>query len=223
MLQYKHICNTVAIMFIHTLRSINHRIQKVSSDSNKLNNIRNDECNLVVWERSLSLPILEYVNELLYSTKFRSIMIPSDEQEKLYYNLPITSSEGRTPFIEDLLQLLWLYKEATGQHNPKIHLTTILAMQCPLFHVDFNQVRLLCTYHGPGTLWLEEPNTDRSHLGCGHNDHVVKDWDQIRQTNTGDVALLKGERYPGNMGYGIVHKSPEVPKETKRLFLRIEC
>jgi hypothetical protein len=209
-------------MSISAISPHSHRIQIKDPSSKTLKRIQDSNCNLAIWERKLSDSLLEYVQNLLYYSDFRSLKVVHDDLENLYHSLPLAEQRGRLDFIEDIIMLFSLFRDATGFKNPSIHLTTISNMQCPLFHVDFNQIRLLCTYNGPGTLWLDEENSDRSHLGCGHNDHVVRNMEKIHEVGTGSVALLKGERYPGNGGYGIVHKSPEVPTGTKRLFLRIE-
>ena len=73
-----------------------------------------------------------------------------------------------------------------------------------------NQLRLLCTYVGSGTLWL--------------HDDIQKDViskDEIQQVKTGNIALLKGKLYP--TGKPVFHRSPEIETlNEKRLLLRID-
>ena len=45
----------------------------------------------------------------------------------------------------------------------------------------------------------------------------------IHKLSAGDVALLKGEDWPGNEGHGIVHRSPEMAASQKRLFLTMDA
>ena len=54
-----------------------------------------------------------------------------------------------------------------------------------------------------------------------HNLHI-KSVDDIRQLETGHVALLKGESWQGNEGKGIVHRSPHSDSNYRRLYLTID-
>lgn len=49
-----------------------------------------------------------------------------------------------------------------------------------------------------------------------------KDPTLIRQLQSGDVALLKGENWIGNEGAGIIHRSPQPPQGTRRLILTLD-
>lgn len=44
----------------------------------------------------------------------------------------------------------------------------------------------------------------------------------IRQLNAGDVALLKGESWVGNEGGGLIHRSPHISSQTRRLLLTLD-
>jgi len=93
---------------------------------------------------------------------------------------------------------------------------------CRLFHTDKLTLRLLCTYAGAGTQWLPDAEVDRSALGRGSNAAVCADPGKIRAVRRGDVALLKGEAWPGNAGRGIVHRSPPARPGTGRLLLTLD-
>ena len=71
--------------------------------------------------------------------------------------------------------------------------------------------RLVTTYHGIGTEWLPDTAADRSKLGTGnqgkpdHTSGFFRRANAVRQLQSGDVALLKGELWEGNEGAGIIH------------------
>ncbi len=96
---------------------------------------------------------------------------------------------------------------------------------CPLFHVDNVQLRFFVTLRGPGTQWLLNTDVNRSHLGKGTNRKILRHENvMIQELQTFQVGLLKGERYPGNMGKGIVHRSPAVPDHlSSRWFIRVDA
>lgn len=94
---------------------------------------------------------------------------------------------------------------------------------CPLFHVDNVSLRLIVTLQGPGTEWLANEQVQRKHLGKGSNKKVVREGAMIQQLKPFQVALLKGEEYPGNFGKGLVHRSPEPEIGTdSRWFFRLD-
>ena len=99
---------------------------------------------------------------------------------------------------------------------------------CPRFHVDQVPCRLITTYQGPATQWLEEDSLNRQKLGRGSNGQpdrssgLIKADATIQQISVGDVALLKGERWEGNEGRGIVHRSPAVAAGQYRLLLTLD-
>ena len=94
---------------------------------------------------------------------------------------------------------------------------------CPRFHADNNELRMLCTYHGPGTLWLPDHAVDRNaHLNGRGNASNFADESAAQEVKTGDVALLKGGLYPA--ASPILHCSPTItsPAE-KRVLLTIDA
>lgn len=98
---------------------------------------------------------------------------------------------------------------------------------CPRFHVDWIPYRLITTYRSVATEWLPHHLVDRSKLGANSNgvpDAVSGLYplaSDINQLQCGDVALLKGERWPNNEGAGLVHRSPNVPMGETRLVLTL--
>ena len=91
---------------------------------------------------------------------------------------------------------------------------------CPRFHVDHVPLRLVTTYQGAASEWLDESGLDRRLLG-GAQAEVV-DEQLIHSLSTGDVALLKGERWEGNEGAGLVHRSPRAEPGLARLLLTLD-
>lgn len=104
----------------------------------------------------------------------------------------------------------------------------ILGDQCRKFHVDYVHLRLLCTYLGPGTEWLRDEDVNRELLGAPFecpeqaNEAVQRQPGRVRHLRLGEVAILKGEAYPGQPGFGLVHRSPPISQAgLARVFLSI--
>lgn len=87
---------------------------------------------------------------------------------------------------------------------------------CRKLHADHVRLRMLCTYLGPGTEWADDADVDRSALATetadfdAANARIVADPHALRRAATGDVVLLKGERWSGNGGRGAIHRSPPI-------------
>ena len=94
---------------------------------------------------------------------------------------------------------------------------------CRLFHIDNLRQRLLCTYLGPGTEWLDHSNVIWDGIGNGCNKKIVKEPDKVNQTQLGEPIILHGLKHETNLP--LVHRSPEIEnKNLTRVLLKIdEC
>lgn len=124
--------------------------------------------------------------------------------------------------MQDIENLLDSFQSVSKSETLKLFLVTTSSNMCRKFHTDINDLRLLCTYSGPGTLWLKDEDIHR--LGLEHatiNDAII-DERIVQQVTTGSVAILKGAIYPDVVN-GVVHRSPTI-EETgdQRLLLRID-
>ncbi|MBM3429762.1 MAG: DUF1826 domain-containing protein [Bacteroidetes bacterium] len=124
----------------------------------------------------------------------------------------------------DLLTQLNLFKDITKANSFRVLLAAVNTNMCRKFHTPINDLRMLCTYSGPGTLWLEDDNVNRKALDtCGDNECIVLDETKIHQTKTGSVVILKGAIYPIEGTKAIVHRSPTIEEiGERRLLLRID-
>ena len=99
---------------------------------------------------------------------------------------------------------------------------------CPRFHVDWVPCRLITTYHGAATEWLPHQCVDCSRLGTGNKGQSGRrsrlDFKRsdIQQLSSGDVSLLKGERWEGNENAGLVHRSPQQCLNEPRLMMMLD-
>lgn len=99
---------------------------------------------------------------------------------------------------------------------------------CPRLHVDRVALRLVCTYHGPGTEFVPSERFDRTWLGhAWHRDHArpqttCEPNDGVLAARTGDIVLLKGETWPDNAGRGAIHRSASASAQTPRLVMTLD-
>lgn len=136
---------------------------------------------------------------------------------------------GREALATDMDFLIEAYSDLLGCPAVGVRLEVMRRPMCPRFHVDHTGIRLLCTYRGPGTEWLEESCADRSRLGsvaAGRQDEasgIVRNPDGIHRTPPWALTLLKGSRWHGNTGRGAIHRSPSVAAEGHRVLLALDA
>ncbi|CAI3810997.1 hypothetical protein GLGCALEP_06501 [Pseudomonas sp. MM221] len=173
-----------------------------------LTDILQDGVNLAVWRRRLP-PQLEDFAELVVSLGqdlADQRVIDVDEQQ-----MPVISDllreaadlHGYEAFVADVAWLVAAYTCLVGARRVGLRLRVLAGPMCPRFHVDNVPLRLLTTYSGPGSEWLREQASPRGEL------HTAQPpVDKIQQLQAGEVAVLKGEKWQGNEGAGLVHRSP---------------
>ncbi|MFT4761959.1 MAG: hypothetical protein ACI9XO_001048 [Paraglaciecola sp.] len=124
--------------------------------------------------------------------------------------------------LKDISEVLGLFNRTTQASSFRLLFSKVNTNMCRKFHTDINNLRLLCTYAGPGTLWVpDEAIDDRALRRNGKNHEIVRDEQQIQQVQTGDVAILKGALYPD--AQPILHRSPTIEETGEtRILLRID-
>lgn len=124
----------------------------------------------------------------------------------------------------DIESLLYLFKKVSASENLKLLVAIVNTNMCRRFHTDVNDLRMLCTYAGSGTLWLPEDNINREALlNYGNNESIVIDEHNIQQVDTGSLIILKGSKYVQNDTNAVVHRSPAIEGNNEtRLLLRID-
>jgi hypothetical protein len=126
--------------------------------------------------------------------------------------------------VADVIFILTLFDEIASSGSYRISLETVSSDMCRRFHCDMNELRLLCTYVGKGTLWVPDEAVNRAALQALEDDSkIVSDKNLIQQASSGEVLILKGALYGSQGTKAIVHKSPEIErKKEQRLVLRID-
>jgi hypothetical protein len=143
--------------------------------------------------------------------------------EKIFVATSVHPINELSALIEDIQQLIYQFAAICNAEYVRVHLKTVTNDACRKFHIDGYDLRLLCSYAGPGTEWTYNDNVNRKYLGLGENEQIIKDWSYINQLNSYDVAILKGELPHQRTGKGVVHRSPAIELTgARRLVLRID-
>ena len=189
------------------------------NDPTALHQIHNSEINIAIHNRDIT-HISQEANALIN----RSIELRlSGDIESIIQTIQNELKECEL-IHSDIKSLLLLFQEITKATSFRLLLATVNTNMCRRFHTDINNLRLLCTYSGPGTLWLQDDNVDRKALDtCGESGCIVLDETKVQQAQTGAVVILKGAIYPIKGTKAIVHRSPTIEESgERRLLLRID-
>ena len=186
-----------------------------------LENIHQQDVNIAIWNRNadnLKTQISYLLNQNI------QVRINGNIETILESIKTSINPERCNQIIDDIKLLLELFKKVSGSKTFKLFLATVNTNMCRRFHTDINDIRLLCTYYGPGTLWLKEDNIKRDALSTyDDNDSIVINENKIQQAQTGSIVLLKGAIYPAKNTKAIVHRSPTIEESgEKRLLIRID-
>lgn len=184
-----------------------------------------DHINVCVWERPEQAALASWLKEVCATQDFSSVKEAAVGDEELGGLLALLpEGPGLELFREEVAGLVELYADLFDAERVGLRLNTLQAPMCPRFHVDKVGVRMLCTYVGAGTEYLEEADVRRARLGVpleeGEADSTARPGGSILRMPAFSVGLLKGEAWPGHEGRGAVHRSP--PGNERRMLLSVE-
>lgn len=191
-------------------------------------NIYRNNINIAVWQRNLSSDLTHKIEIFLRDNPtFRKSISLSPETAREELDLA-TQRKLPKALVENIAQLVDMFCCLFDLKEVGLRLTALNNAMCPRFHVDHIPCRLVTTFHGTASQWLQNHNVDRTKLGHGNNElpdetsGLYQQQSDIEQLSTGDVALLKGEAWAGNESLGIVHRSPATSPNETRLLMTLD-
>ena len=206
-------------------KSYRHRVQ--DDHPTVFSDIYQPEINIAIWQRELPTTLQNSVETFLalnpaFQTKM--ILTPQDVLSRVS-----KSFNNNMPEVsEDIAKLVDMFCYLFGLKQAALRLKVLDGAMCPKFHVDRVPCRLVTTYQSIASEWLPHEVLDYTKLGWGSNglpdseSGLYQSENDIQQLRCGDVALLKGTLWEGNENAGLVHRSPVVPVNEKRLVLTLD-
>ena len=193
----------------------------IGEEAQILRDIHQQAINIAVYQRDTNLPKAKLDRLVEQDIECRSSGSIEEVSAALntYFANELPEQQA---LLADVLEQLALFSQVANISSFRLLLATVSTNMCRRFHTDINSLRMLCTYAGPGTLWLpnEAVNQQAYRKGSGNVD-IVLNQDLIQQANAGDVVILKGALYPD--ANPVVHRSPTIENTgSKRLLLRID-
>jgi hypothetical protein len=196
---------------------------------NVLSDIYREDTNIVIWQRNLSNKLTAAVSDFLQRNATKAAVLavtPQSTHEVLKDTFG--ESEALTALSDDIALLVDMFCCLFDLKQAGLRLTILDRAMCPRFHFDRIPCRLVTTYQGIATQWLNHAVVDRSKLGAGNQGKsdeesgLFNNLEDINRLSEGDVALLKGENWNETQGAGLIHRSPPVSAGERRLLLTLD-
>ncbi len=172
--------------------------------------IHDQEVELALWHRRLPWGLVRWLEEL-----------PAAHLPGARLSLDVASAapaldaafdaSGTPPCVwrdvlrDDIVQIATRLARVIGGERVQLRLEAVTDNACRRLHRDCVPLRLLTTYHGPGTEWVVPEFADFALASPDGYDGPME------RLSAGSVALFKGCGFPGQLHErGIVHRSPPI-------------
>lgn len=179
--------------------------------------IRQPGTSIAIWNRRLPGSLTCDLAALAARAPFTATVedVPEEAVGRMAECLPMAAP---IDLLLDVLHLARIFTHLVQADRLRLRLEALDGPGCHRWHADAVGLRLLCTYRGPGTEWLALPGGARAA-------RMLRDGaaPPANRLTTGEVALLKGEGFPGHAGQGCIHRSPpRSPAAPPRLLLCLD-
>lgn len=133
----------------------------------------------------------------------------------------------------DIADVVRSFGKTCGEESAVVQVSLLRKTLCSKYHVDWVPLRVMVTYFGDGTEVLSAAASDAITRARALGP-IAEDLAKSLALTTAsvdrfggecDVVLMKGERWPGNAGRAIVHRSPDVDGDAGewRLCVRVDA
>ncbi|MEO0870941.1 MAG: DUF1826 domain-containing protein [Pseudomonadota bacterium] len=173
--------------------------------------VRDADCNLAIWQRECVPGAEELASEELGEIRFSATLDTLEARlatELDAAGYPAGSTlDALTANILDLAQRFAAMMELDGV---QVRLGIVTTNSCRKFHADYVKARLITTYTGTGTQWIDAEDAARVAKG--------EEPQAIHTLNAGDVGLFKGKMWTQSPA---IHRSPPIADAGERRLLLV--
>ncbi|MEG3082998.1 DUF1826 domain-containing protein [Sphingomonas sp. PB2P12] len=186
-------------------RSHVHRSQTIDA----LATILDPAVTLVIWERSSAVPVGSLAG---FDTIQMTTAIDRAGEALTTALAQHPPAAWHAAIAADIATLAAAFAAIMGLSHVVIRLERVIGDACKRWHADYVSVRLICTYRGSGTQWIERSVAPPDAPAV----------ETRRSLDTGAVGLFKGRVLAGDQA--IVHRSPPIEGTgEERLLLVLDC
>jgi hypothetical protein len=173
---------------------------QIAADPLVLDAIRREDCNLAIWERPDIADFAPLLGGTPQHLRFNSTL------EELGTQLSTGLRQHRfaakhlhDALVADVAMLAERFCTALGMARFEVRLEVVTTDSCRKFHADYVRARLITTYVGPGTDWLDGKDA----AAVARGDEPAR----INRMEPGDVGLFKGKLATMHPA---IHRSPPI-------------
>lgn len=182
----------------------------LAPDAAILQDIRREDCNLAIWERALATDFTPLLGGAPRDLRFAATReeLPGLLRAALAEN-GYEAPHLHCALVADAALLAGHFCDALSLSRLELRLEVVTTDSCRKFHADYVSARLITTYVGPGTDWLDAPEAEAVARGEAPR--------RINRMEAGDVGLFKGKLATLHPA---IHRSPPISQSgDKRLLL----
>ena len=195
-----------------------------------LTRIYDDGINLAIWQKQADTDVEEYAQFLTGSdtlfSQFQGQLAADAAPDLLASSLP--EHTNKQAFLDEVSLIVDMFCCLFEQKAAGVRIAVLNSAMCPKFHTDHVPCRLVTTFTGDATEWLENYDVNRNKMGrnsIGKSDKeagVYRRDNMIQKMSAGHIALLKGSGWQGNEDNGAVHRSPAPVNNEFRLVMTLD-
>lgn len=177
------------------------RTARWSDKPDVLETIREADCNLAIWERAPFADFAALTQGAPKDLRFTcdTAALPALFEQGLAQNGYSGSPALRAALIADATMLAERFCAAMDLATFELRLEVVRTDSCRKFHADYVTARLITTYVGEGTDWLDEADAGRVAAGETPN--------RIHRLAPFDVGIFKGKLATDHPA---IHRSPPI-------------
>ncbi|WP_430413796.1 DUF1826 domain-containing protein [Parasphingorhabdus sp.] len=162
--------------------------------------IRVEGVGIAIWERSAPSGLSELKLDEIVDIRFTAdIDKLSATLDNVLDDAGHERGVARDILHNDILLLADHFAQIMQSEFVEIRLEHVTTNACKKFHTDYVTARLITTYLGQGTQWIDGDDAVDCDCGDPHN---------IQQMQAGDVALFKGRLW--SQDTPAIHRSPPI-------------
>lgn len=177
------------------------RMTRTARTPDVLHAIAGPDCNLAIWQRQAFADFSALVEGTPKDLRFTCTpaALPALLGEGLKQGGYSGGAALHAALVADAALLAERFCDAMSLATLELRLEVVRTDSCRKFHADYVTARLITTYVGEGTDWLDEADTARVAAGAAP--------ERINRLSTFDVGLFKGKLATDRPA---IHRSPPI-------------
>ncbi len=176
------------------------RTALTSSSPEILGEVRRPDCSLAIWQRAplagADALIAGDATDVRFTAPIAALTAKLSAE---LVGAGFPAILARDELTKDIVRLAEIYGPIIEASAVEIRVEVVTTDSCRKWHADYVSARLITTYAGTGTNWLDGADADRVKKGLEPT--------RINSLEAGDVGVFKGKLATGEPA---IHRSPPI-------------